>query len=130
LLGTKLLYSTTCHPQIDGQTEVINRTLSTFLRALVQKNLKEWDVKLSHAEFAYNRTLARDTSFSQFEALYGINPFTPIDLIPLRNECKVSFEAKKWAKEMKRLHEQIRAHIEKVNEFCKAKANKNRKVAE
>jgi hypothetical protein len=39
-LGTRLLYSITCHPQTNGQIEVVNRTLTQLLWAIIQKNLK------------------------------------------------------------------------------------------
>ncbi|XP_042423751.1 uncharacterized protein LOC122011425, partial [Zingiber officinale] len=83
-LGTKLLFSTTCHPQTDGQTEVVNRTLSTLLRAIIKKNIKSWEECLPHVEFAYNRVHST-TQFSPFEIVYGFNPLTPLDLLHLPN---------------------------------------------
>ena len=73
-LGTKLLFSTTCHPQTNGQTEVVNRTLGQLLRAIIPKNLKSWDEILPHVEFAYNRTVHTSTRHSPFEIVYGFNP--------------------------------------------------------
>src|SRR3954462_5233346 len=66
-LGNKLLFSTTCHPQTDGQTEVVNRTLSTMLRAVLKNNKKMWEECLPHIEFAYNRSLHSTTKMCPFE---------------------------------------------------------------
>ena len=65
-LGTKLLFSTTCHPQTDGQTEVVNITLSTMLRVVLNKNIKMWEECLPHIEFAYNRSLHSTTKMCPF----------------------------------------------------------------
>ena len=82
-MSTKLLFSTTCHPQTDGQTEVVNRTLGTLLRTVLKKNLKNWKVCLPHIEFAYNRTVHSTTSCSPFEVVYGFNPLTLPDLLSM-----------------------------------------------
>lgn len=39
-LGTKLLFSTTCHLETNGETEVVNRNLYILFRLIIQKNLK------------------------------------------------------------------------------------------
>jgi hypothetical protein len=66
-LGTKLLFSTTCHRQTDGQTNVVNHTLSTMLQAVLKSNLKLWEEYLTHIEFAYNRFVHSTMKVSPFQ---------------------------------------------------------------
>jgi len=94
-LGTRLLFSTTCHPQTDGQTKVVNRTLSMLLRAVLKKNLKLSEESLPHIEFAYNRAVHSTTKFFPFEIVYGFKPTAPIDLLPLPVQERLNFDASK-----------------------------------
>ncbi|KAH9717001.1 Endonuclease [Citrus sinensis] len=126
-LGIKILFSTTCHPQTDGQTEVVNRTLSTLLLAIIQKNLKTWEECLPHVEFAYNRTVHSATKFSPFEIVYGFNTLTPLDLLPLPIDERANMDGKKKVEFVKQLHERTRQHIEKRTEQYATQANKGRK---
>jgi hypothetical protein len=77
-LGTNLLFCTTYHPQTDGQMEVVNRTLFTTLRAVLNTNLKLWEECLPHVEFAYNRVVHSTTKFSPFQVVYDFNPHTQL----------------------------------------------------
>ena len=124
LLGTKLLFSTSHHPETDGQTEVTNRTLGTLLRTLVKANTKDWDLKLCHAEFAYNISPNLTTKHSPFESVYGVNPLMPISLIDLPTNCRYHPDVGQQASRMLKLHEQVKLNIVKANEKYSKKANK------
>jgi hypothetical protein len=127
-LGTKLLFSTTCHPQTDGQTKVVNITLSSLLRAIIKMNLKTWEDCLPHAEFAYNRSIHSATKFSPFEIVYGFNPLSPLDLTSLPVSERVNLDGKKKAKFVKMIHEKARLDIERRTKQYVRQANKGRKM--
>jgi hypothetical protein len=126
-LGTILQFSSAYHPQTDGQTEVVNRSLGNLLRSFVGKNIRQWDLLLAQAEFAYNRSTSQTTGCSPFEAVYGLNPISPLDLAPIPATIQFSGDADERAKGIKKLHEQIRGQIEKKNEKYRMQANKHRK---
>jgi hypothetical protein len=83
---------------------------------------------LPFVEFSYNRTVHSTTGFSPFEIVYGFNPLTPMDLIPLPFEEKVSLDGEKKAKMVRQLYEGVRLQIEKKNRLYASKANKGRKL--
>lgn len=49
-MGTQLKFSFVYHLQ----TEMVNKSLGSFLRCLVGEHLRSWDIVLFIAEFAYN----------------------------------------------------------------------------
>jgi hypothetical protein len=126
-LETKLLFFTTCHPQTDGQIEVVNCTLSTMLWAILKTNLKLWEECLPHIEFAYNRSVHSTMKVSPFQVVYGFNPRAPIDLLPLPPSEMTCFNASKRSEFILKMHEKTKLNIEKMNEKYLIAASKGRK---
>lgn len=69
ILGIKLQFSTAYHPQTNGQTEDVNRSLRNLLRCLVGEHIRAWDVMLLAAKFAYNSSVSRSIGMNPFEAM-------------------------------------------------------------
>jgi len=59
--------------------------------------------------------------------VYGVEPLSPISLVPRPLEIKPSPEANKRVEEIKQLHEKVRLKIEKSNESYQAQANRHKK---
>jgi transposase InsO family protein len=80
-LGTQIAMSTAFHPQTDGQTERMNRTLEQMLRNYVSYEQDDWDHYLTYAEFAYNNAVQSSTGLFPFWLLHGQDPETPASLV-------------------------------------------------
>ncbi|KAK9029043.1 hypothetical protein V6N11_026169 [Hibiscus sabdariffa] len=77
-LGTHLNFSTTFHPQTDGQSERVIQILENMLRGCVIDFRGSWEDFLPLAEFAYNNSYQVSIRMAPYEALYGRKCRTPI----------------------------------------------------
>ena len=115
MLGTKLKFSTAFHPQTDGQTEVVNRSLRNLLRALVGEHIGSRDLKLSIVEITYNSSVNRITGKSPHEIVYGFRPRQPIDLLPMVDHHRASESGSSFVTHMHELHKVISDKIAQNN---------------
>src|SRR6266403_3288625 len=74
LLGTKLLMSTSFHPQTDGASEHTICSIAQILWAMVCLDQKDWTKKILMTEFALNSAISSSSGFALFELNYGYPP--------------------------------------------------------
>jgi hypothetical protein len=110
-LGTDLSFSSSYHPQIDGQTEVVNKSLGNLLRSLVTEHHNQWDQILPQEEFSYNDSLNRSTRKSPFQILYGMQPRGVSELRDLEQSEIRSTGDRIFCCRNERLHSQIRGQL-------------------
>ena len=74
LQGVQHKLSTTYHPQTDGQSEVLNRCLESYLRCMCHDNPNTWARWLPLAEYWYNTSYHTATKTTPYEIMYGQPP--------------------------------------------------------
>lgn len=72
--GTQLKMSSAYHPESDGQTEVVNRCLETYLRCFIADQPKTWVSWVHWAEYWFNTNYHAATEKTPFEIVYGRPP--------------------------------------------------------
>ncbi|KAM0042733.1 putative nucleotidyltransferase, Ribonuclease H [Helianthus debilis subsp. tardiflorus] len=123
-MGTKLNMSSAYHPESDGQTEVINRCLESYLRCFAVDQPKTWSIWLPWAEFWYNSTFHASTGVSPFETVYGRRPPSVFQFIP--GEIRVDSVAKELQDRDEAL-KQLKVHLSNSQSAMKLQADKKRR---
>lgn len=79
LYNVKLVFATVRHPQTDGQSEAVVKSLKTYLREFVNHRQDDWVDFIPDAEFVSRNWPSHTTGLSPFFAVHGFEPRCPVD---------------------------------------------------
>jgi len=122
LTDTKLLMSSSYHPQTDGQTERLNQCLENFLRCLVNACPRKWLDWLPQAEYWYNTAFHTALGKTPFEVLYGQSPRHLGISDP--SSCQAP-DLEDWLQERNMLNKLIHQQLLRAQQRMKHHADKN-----
>ena len=77
-------------------------------------------------EFSYNRAGHSTTGKSPFEVVYGFNPLSPLDILPLPLQERINLDASACVTHLKNVHEDTRHTIERQVQRLATKRNINK----
>ena len=122
--GTTIHMTSSYHLQSDGQTEVVNRCLETYLRCFASEQPRQWSCWIPWTEFWYNTNFHTSIGTTPFEAVYGRKPPTVMQHIP--GEIKVEVVAREFRDRDEALR-QLKHHLTIAHEQMRRTANSHRR---
>ena len=126
MLGIQTKLSTAYYPQTDGQTERINQELEQYLRVFIDHRQEQWPDWLGMAEFAYNNKIHAATKTLPFKANYSQDP-----RMGFEGRRKGKYKAVgKFIEKMKKIQEEAKAALGKVQEEMKKFRDRRRRERE
>lgn len=128
MLGIVQKKSSGYHPQTDGQTERMNRTVQQIMRFMVMPNQTNWDTTLPFIQFAINSSFNASTQASAYQVIIGYNPASPFDrLLDFKPEIR-DMPLQAWQQHMLQQTSRAKLALQQASNRMAAQANKKVKT--
>ncbi|MCO5604328.1 hypothetical protein L7F22_058493 [Adiantum nelumboides] len=121
-MGTMLKFSSSFHPQTNGQSEEANSTILDLLKCYVSEHKGKSEQYLPLVEYAYDNTVHSSTGKAPFEIVEGGKKVPPI----LHTQDKI-FEADRHVQVMDEMYKKVKVALEKTGAKQKKVADRHRR---
>ncbi|MCO5612294.1 hypothetical protein L7F22_066559 [Adiantum nelumboides] len=119
---SRLAFSSSFHPQTDGQSEIANSMVLDLLKSYISDQKTQWERYLPLVEFAYNNTIHSSTAKAPFEIVEGAMKFPPF----LSTKDKI-FEADEYTRDLDTAFAKVCETLQKSQERQKKAADCHRR---